>query len=537
MITKNIKPYFIFFTLIIIGFFYIFDLWNIDALRQGTEGFYLQISKEMFDKNSFLTPYYHQVRHWSKPPLHFLFPFPFYATGLWGNLFSARLSIALLSIFLIYMTSRWIFKNFKIEQHTTLLFFAASIGMIKYSRIFMMEIPLTLLTFVGTLYFYDFYHTANFKKVYLPLILISSSVLIKGPVSLVLFGSALFVYLCYRLYLGEKPKIKLLILFFGLCGLLSSLWFIVSYLNYGKEFFDYFFLRENMGKFDTKSYPIRHVFQGLILFCLPWSFFAFNAYKSLSNSIKVNSDKEKIIFLLINAVLFFVIWLIPTQRSHHYAMPSVPFFLTLLLVGCVRSNMMGNKSFLFKIPNYLYALFSASIILILSVATYYIDVLLPEKNLSFFMVSSLIILTSTLVIFFKFNNFAFKSLSALIFLGWTWVFIAPQFVPPLVPQKVVNLVGEKKLTAYIRKPYFLEEALGRSFDYVSRHDFINHTQKTNTLFLVNYDDFARLNVDQFSILHTWQIWKRRTRLREVISALRINDISSLKQKYVLFKRK
>src|SRR5690606_32813629 len=75
------------------------DIGNLDAIRQGTEGFYLQISKEMAQANSWLTPLYRGQAHWSKPPLHFWMPFPLYTIGLFETTTAARLTILVFSLF------------------------------------------------------------------------------------------------------------------------------------------------------------------------------------------------------------------------------------------------------------------------------------------------------------------------------------------------------------------------------------------------------------------------------------------------------
>lgn len=68
-----------------------FDLGNPDALRQGTEGFYLQVSSEMYSLREWLTPYYMGNPHWSKPPLLFLLAQPFYFITGDAGLFESRL--------------------------------------------------------------------------------------------------------------------------------------------------------------------------------------------------------------------------------------------------------------------------------------------------------------------------------------------------------------------------------------------------------------------------------------------------------------
>lgn len=535
-----LKRNFLFVAIVLVAIFYIYDLSNLDGLRQGTEGFYLQISKEMSEKSSWLTPYYRGERHWSKPPLHFLFPFPLYSLGIFTNLFAARLSIALLTIGLLLLTARWIKNHFNIENHTSFLFLASSVGMIKYARIFMMEIPLSLLTFVGTIYFYDYIKSQKLKDLWLPTILLASSILIKGPVSYVLSLFSIGVFGLYYIWKHKKWLIKPIAIFATLSLALGSIWFIISYINYGDEFFNYFFLRENVGKFNTKSYPMRHVFQGLLIFTLPWSFYLPYSYLNFKDYFtgKDHAKKDIIIYLMICTFFFFVIWLIPTQRSHHYAMPAVPFLLTLLVISLVKVTDESKRYYYYKFSTGFLSILAFILIGVLSVATYYIDVILPGQNLSWFMILTLIILFSAITVFIKFNNLTFKSIASLVFICWIWVFLAPKFIPPFIPQKVIQTIADRPVTAYVRKPYFVEEAIDRKIKVVGKSELKNYVKPGNDIYLINYDDFVHYRInDKAKVLESWEIWRRRTKLKQVINALKNNDISSLKQKYVLFEAK
>src|SRR5690606_33369625 len=110
------------------------------------------ISKEMSAADSFLTPLYRGAPHWSKPPLHFWMPFPLYALGAMDTTTAARLSILLFSIFSIGLISIWVERFFTIPRVTAALFFLGTVGFAKYSRIYMMEMPLSLLSTLGAIY-------------------------------------------------------------------------------------------------------------------------------------------------------------------------------------------------------------------------------------------------------------------------------------------------------------------------------------------------------------------------------------------------
>ena len=84
------------------------DIGNILAPRQGTESLYVQISKEMFESGSFVTPLYTGTAHWSKPPLQFWIPMPLYAFFGGFSLHLARVSMGVLSIFTLIGLTRFL---------------------------------------------------------------------------------------------------------------------------------------------------------------------------------------------------------------------------------------------------------------------------------------------------------------------------------------------------------------------------------------------------------------------------------------------
>lgn len=535
----NFKKLFLAFSVLLTCFLYFYDLDNLDGLRQGTEGFYLQVSKEMNANNSIITPYYRGERHWSKPPLHFVLPFPLYKTDLFTNIHAARLSIAILTIFLLLLVSNWINRHFKIERHTSFLFFACTVGMFKYARIFMMEIPLSLLTFVSLLYYYDYRRFFEKKFLYKAIFFASCAILIKGPVSIIISAFALFLFEFFLFFTKDKRHFKKYILFLTFSIGIGSIWFFIAYFMYGDEFFNYFFLRENVGKFTAKSYPIRHVIQGLLIFSLPWSLFlpfSFLSIKDYFKSEPYHSNRKTLIYLITLASVFLIIWLIPSQRSHHYAMPAVPFFLTILLTTLVKKSTNIKREGLYKFSLVLLSIGSLILIGIMSVVTFYVDVIFPNKDLSLFMYLTVTVLIFSSVIFYKSKSVALKSLGSLIFIGWIWVVTAPEFIPTFVPHKVKTIIGNKPLYAAVRKPFFVEEALERKINVIKPSQIKQNISNKDALFFIRYEDYINNDLaHKGKILHNWEIWKRRTRLSQIINALRARDISSLKQKYLIFR--
>lgn len=531
--TKSAFKYSIVLVFFITFLTYFFDLSNLNGLRQGTEGFYLQISKEMFERGSILTPFYRGALHWSKPFLHFVLPFPLYITSLFSTVHAARLSIAILTIFIVFLSSRIISRRTSISAISIFVFFLCCVGFIKYSRTFMMEIPLSLLTFLGSLYFYEFLSTNTKKNLLLCVLFLSASVLIKGPVSLVLsfLSISLYFVLSTILYKHNILKRRILIVF-TLSFLLSSIWFISTYYRYGMEFFNYFFLRENVGKFNTISYPMSHVFQGLFLFSLPWSLLfprlVFESFKQ-KESFKNLITNDYFIFAISHAIVFFVVWLVPTQRSHHYAMPSIPFFLMTILIMLKEYDI---KSY--SILRYGLVTFS---ILILILTVFSISNLKALEIIglnSYYLYLSLTVFVFIAVFSLRSNSLYSLGIAFMCFFGWIWVFYAPIFIPEQFPQTAIDIAADKTVVGFVNKPFFIEEALNRKMVVLPARELFKNINETDVYLLTKDDyDFHR-GGSVCKIEYEWKIWKKRTKIKQVFDALSTGNYESIRTKYVLF---
>ena len=96
---------------------------------------------------------------------------------------------------------------------------------------------------------------------------------------------------------------------------------------------------------------------------------------------------------------------------------------------------------------------------------------------------------------------------------------------------------DKDVIASVRKPYFVEEAIGQSITLQHASE-MKKSFENDAIYLLRYEDFINNNFqNDAKILHEWDIWRRRTTAKQIFNALKIRDISSLRQKYVLFQKK
>ncbi len=530
------KNYFVLiFFLLLIPFFYLWDLGNVQALRQGTEGFYLEIAKEMFANKSFLTPLYHGEHHWSKPPLHFWIAYCLYSLAGHSSLWLGRLSTVIVGLFGIWKISS--LREKRVMGFATLaLYLATSLAFFKYSRIYMMEIMLSVFTALGPLYFFSYLERHKRIDLGLAALFLAAGTMIKGPVSLVMAAGGSAVYLVLiKLFFNDdlKRNIRSYIQWGVFSILLAAIWFVWSYVEYGSEFFDYFFLRENLGKFASKSYPPRVIVQGLFIYGLPWSLYFVAAIYYWRERILNN---RWLLFLLSNFLVFFIIWFIPSQRSHHYAIPSIPFFLLFIYEFLVKQHQVWNLK-LVRIADWLLVILAVLLggitIISLNIASF---------HYFSFVFTALIVLLSLgffIWVIVRKKELFYRAGSTLLFLGLFWLFFVPHFYLPLVPNRVVQFLQNKPVATYYRKPYFVEVAVKQKVDWLpygkQKEYIISHRDR---YIILREEIFQRQKLDSVAIvLRKWPNWRKKLSPKQVVAALLNGDLSSLQENVLLIKAK
>jgi len=518
---------------------FLWDLGNPDAPRQGTEGFYLQISKEMFLNNSFLTPLYHGSPHWSKPPLHFWLPFPLYSLLGEGHfLFAARFSIFLVFVASTTYLSFWLKRYLGTSFIRGFTFFAATFGILKYSRIFMMEIPLALITFSSLLLYFDYLSLKKKRYIIGATILMGVSILIKGPVSLVMTFVSLGLYQIYLLYRKEKGIFYETFKYLAGAFILAAIWFIACYLQHGQYFLDYFFLRENLGKFSAKSYPLRSVFQGLLLYGLPWTLFIPLFFKI---NYREFLNKKITMYLFFCFIVFFSIWLIPSQRSHHYALPSLPFFV-ILVFGLIFQNTDPKFQLTLKhytrVINYLFLILVLFFIGLFSYALF-LDGVPSAAFFTFNLIFVLGLLTlGVYCLLKKRQNPEVLYFAYLLFFGAIYCVSLTSFLLPVVPNKVISIVGDAPIGAIYRKPYFIAEALNREITPLNETTIIESLQHNDGYYILNERIYNKLKLaGETIVIYQWPVWQRGNKVPEIFQALINKDLSPLKEYLFLIKKK
>lgn len=529
--------------IISIFIFFIVDIGNLDAIRQGSEGFYLQISREMFENNSFLTPLYNGKPNFSNPPFHYWIPMPLYYMAGKASLWIARFSMFLVSITGLVIISRWISRYFKTPFYLNIAFLASSLGIFRYSRIFMMEITLTMFSVIACLKLFDYLLTRSKLDFWLSIIFMTVATLIKGPIALIMCFLGCGSFVLFQKVFHEHEFVKQTAYWAIISTLLSSIWFFISYPSNGINFNSTFFIGQGIDIFASESHSIRSVFQGLLIYGLPWSLFLPGSMYFLLNKIpvmlNVKNDKEStaILFAIFNFIFFFGLWLIPSQRSHHYAMPSLPFLLIIIFSTYFTQLKTINLSqFFSKIHNLTFRILAFIPLLIISGLC--IALSMPKYYTNLFIVSKIILiimmlLASSIILFRSKTQIFAKSIAILSAIGTIWVFLLPTFYLPLVPSDIVQFSQNKNIAVNMKKTYFITEAIGKNLKVLKKEDeiksFLGQDTRETKYLIIGKKEFGDMKLENtLNVIKKWEIWKKNIDLSDIINVLKNKDISHIR---------
>lgn len=530
------------FTIFICSIFFLIDLGNLNAIRQGTEGFYLQISKEMFQQNSWLTPLYKGAPHWSKPPVHFwLAQLSYHLFG--PSLMAARLTTALTTLIGILFFTHWIHRYFNFSKSLTFLTLATSVGIYKYARIYMMEIPLAIFSVLAVLKYYDFLNLARRRDIVAAIIFLALATLVKGPVAVVMVvgGCTLFTLYLKFWHCGETPQnlISSLIFFTVASQLLAGLWFLACYQNYGMDFINYFFLRENLGKFTAKSYPMSVLFKGLAIYAFPVIMLLPYTLKYLSKNLgqlfsrHPSRPQISLIFVALNFIPFFFLWFIPAQRSHHYAIPSLP--LALIFIFITAALHIQNTTNIRQLPYY--RILCILGLLLMTLITISIGAIIPLFHYSSMAISPLIIFSAivailTLALSLLSKSLLSKLMGYFILFALTWSVVIPSVSLPDISPQAVDLCQDASVSVSLKKFFFISEALGKEVTNIEPGKIIDSLSAGN--YVVAELDQLPSDIESYAqVLTTWQVWKRRLHLSTIIERYKQAGLIGLQDTRVL----
>jgi 4-amino-4-deoxy-L-arabinose transferase-like glycosyltransferase len=331
----------------------------------GDATFYGQIAENMILHGDWLTlrfDHYDPSNYVDKPPLTMwimaimfkLFSFTEFAARIWHSI----LSVA--SIWLTYLIAKRLFSHQVAILSGIIL--TTSLQFFYQAREPLQDIPLALCFLLIFYFFIIFLEAKRFRYFYYICIVSGISVMIKGPVGIVIPGTIMVItFILGKYYKQFTIKEYLIHILFGLGVflLLSLPWHIYEYLKEGPQFIDFYFGSRTINRYlGSQGFPgqaapayLIYIFLGM----LPWSPFLFNTFHY---ALKIKLKTKQISWLLpivwiVGTFFFFAIS--PGDIFMRYILPILPA-VAIIVAKYLYDNTYSSKTKkTFKLPTILYA--------------------------------------------------------------------------------------------------------------------------------------------------------------------------------------
>jgi 4-amino-4-deoxy-L-arabinose transferase-like glycosyltransferase len=235
------------------------------------EALYLALGAEMHARHAWLTPTQDGSADFTKPPLLYWamrLCFALFGVHLW----SARLPVALAAVGLAWMAGR-LARSIVGEESAPLaiLMTGTSLGVLRYGRLDMMDVPLALAIAVGLWTAWTVADGAQPRRLMLVGVAGAAAALLKGPV-----GPVLLILVGGWWFVRHRPAVFTsswlwASVWLGLA--LAAPWYLAMAEVHGAPFLNRFFGVENVGKFRLPWTAAGELLLLLALpvLCLPWT--------------------------------------------------------------------------------------------------------------------------------------------------------------------------------------------------------------------------------------------------------------------------
>jgi 4-amino-4-deoxy-L-arabinose transferase-like glycosyltransferase len=514
---------FVFASILGIGFLLFFNLDNPQNITQPDETVYLSIAVNMHQAGDWLTPLWQNKPAFYKPPLLYwgmLVPYSLFGVTLFTSRFMVAIW-ALLGIIYTYLLGKEFFTNE--DGLLAALIFSGCLGMAKFSRIAMMDIPLTALL-VGAWFHYIKSIKGKSLHLYISFFMVGLSVLFKGPVSVVIFILSIIAYHGFENSLKDLLKRAYLGASLLLVGIAVP-WFIIMLFRHGNSFWQFFFLKENMGKFTAVWQSPHLVLGGMLVFLLPFTFHWLAAvYLSIKNRYLYLEDK-RVLMIPLGIASILLLYFIPAIKYPHYALPTLPLCAVWIAGGnshCSTARFMTMAHCLFQ---GLLVIVTVLLVLLLALIMQLFQPL-PLLALSG-LVLVIILLMSSVIIIHRRGLFALSLLPYVWALAIMVSIIIPQLNTPILP----HTVPHKPQYTYKLPAAFYSFLLDSPIRRIDKAAQFNRYQGKSTRIICRDEHLYELT--QRYKLHkeiTWSVWRQSIPLADFITALKAGEVILLKQK-------
>lgn len=561
------KEFLLPFALIIItSIIYFAYIGDIKVFRSDDEPLYTHIASEMNDANEFWVPLRFGEPAFFKPP--FLYWTMIFFFKLFGSsILTARIPVAIMtiaSIFLVYIIGKDLFGI--ISGFISSLILATSFGVITYGRVALMDTPLMFLILLSVYFFHlaihpvgssntvpadehttkarARYHDLNGKicpklsngvnknkswGIFGFFAAAALSTLVKGPISgLILFLFILAYCLFFKTWAVFKTK-------WTICGIITGtvimlLWPFMIYLNgLWHEWFSFFIVRENFGKFTDMQYPIPHFLSYYLEFLFPWSLFFLTGLILII--VRKLYKKNEYGFLLLILMSCVIVFFFPAIKLKHFLIPALPY--GALIIGGIIKDF--RESFALKTTSCITILFFLILLAVIGAVSW------MGLNANYFIPSLLAGVFLLICIWYLIKNKVLECAVSYSFFVIFLIMIWSAINLPLLSPEAITYLKQNKVYAVKRQiyvyAYFLRTPVLQIEEPAQFPSILPETSRI----VISENDLNKFRKDKnfgkFNLknVYSWQYWKEDISIPEFFSALKNKDTEKLKENIYIFK--
>lgn len=498
---------------------YIAGISSPGILTQGDESDYIRTSREMYASGDYLSPTFRGELRFTKPPLlYWMVAGSYHILGI--SFFSSRLP----SVLCAAITILFVFRMGLLLFDTPCAWISALItgtcfGLVKFSKIVLMESPLILSFLLSFYYFARFYKEEKGYFLVVSFAFLAITALLKSPIYSLIGAAAMTLFLLAegrlkRLFCAHLPVAA------GLFLLISIPWYGAMIHLHGSLFTD-FYLNEHTNKFGAIPHFILRVWFGLLLYMLPWTVYALYAAFVIFFRGLYRDWRYKLLLIVMG--LFLLVFMIPDQKGLYYSIPLLPY------LGLMSGGILGSRFAPGPISDRLTAL-----ILILAGLVFAAAIGLLGSAMLFSLIACILAVGAA--------GFVLRGRKtpAMILAGLSLVPFYTQLLPSInfeiIPlEKTLAIAAGKSIHTYRISPLKFSDALNREVHEVIKPEDLEQPLAQGGLVIITAEDYQEVDAlrGQTEVLLEWKRWRRRIPYGQFFSAIRNGTPEQLHQRVLL----
>lgn len=511
------------FLLVLSFVIFVAGIWSPSILTQGDESDYIRTSQEMFESGDYLSPSFRGEPRFTKPPLLYwmvLTSYQFFGESF----FASRLPVVLCAVITILFVFRMGLLLFDRESAWISALIAAScFGMVKFSKIVLMESPLVLTYLLSFYYFARFYKEEKGQCLVISFAFLGFSALLKSPVYSLIGGVSMGLFLLAEGRLNRLLGPHLLPAVLIALGL-SIPWYIAMIALHGSLFTD-FYLNEHTSKFGDIPHFILRVWFGLLLYLLPWTVYVLYSIFVIWRERLYREWNHKLLLIVIG--VFLIVFMIPDQKGLYYSIPLLPY--CALMTGGVLGG---------RFPPGIISDRLSAVLLCIAALVFASSIVLLGSALGSALLAFVFSLSAALLLF---NG---RRTAAMILAGLALVPLYTHIFPSInfeiVPVRdTLEITGRQPIYSFRISPLKFSNALGREVHELLEEEELKEALAGGGFSIINADDYRALDANmrgQTRVLLEWMRWRRRIPFDTFFSAILTGNPEKLHQRVLLIAR-